>query len=126
LFQSLHENISGQIYPNKDHFVVFHLVFAPWRTQIAAHQLVNTLENHFSIGPLHVQDPFVAQHFGSVDVDDGAQKVLQLGGIKRAIGLEHKALDVIIMVVMVAVLMRGVIAVLCVLMIGMLGVSMLV
>jgi len=125
----LQENISGQINPNEDHFVVFHLVFAPCRAQIAPHQLMNTLENHFSIGPLHVQDPFVAQHFGSVNVDDGTQKVLQLGGIKRAIGLEHKTLDVVIMVVMVAVLMRGVIAVLCVLMIfvlGMLSVSMLV
>ena len=100
----MEENISGQIDPNKDHFVVFNLVFAPLRSQITAHQLMHALEDHLAIGPLHVQNAFVAQHFGAINIDNGTQEVLKLRGIKRAIGFKDKTLDVIVVMVVVAVM----------------------
>jgi hypothetical protein len=62
---------------------------------------VNALENNFALGPAHIQYAFVTQHFGAVDVDDGAQEVLELGGIKGSLGFKNKAFDVIVMVVVV-------------------------
>jgi len=61
------------------------------------------LEDDLLVGALHVQNAFVAQHFGTIDVDDGTQKVFQLGGVELALGLVHKALHIVIVVVMVAV-----------------------
>ena len=75
---------------------------------------MNTLKNHLPVGPVHVQHAFVAQHAGTINIDDGTQKILQLGRLKSAIRLEDKTLDVVLMGVMVrtTVLMRGMIAVL--------------
>ena len=61
------------------------------------------MEDHLLFSALHVEHAFVAQHLGAVDVDDGAQEVFQLGGVKLALGLVHKAFHVVIVVVMVAV-----------------------
>ena len=35
-------------------------------------ELVHTLENHLALGALHVEHALVAQHAGTIDVDDGA------------------------------------------------------
>ena len=61
------------------------------------------MEDHLLLSALHIEHAFVAQHFGAVNVDDGPQKVFQLGRVKLALGLVDKALHVVIVVVMVAV-----------------------
>lgn len=61
------------------------------------------MEDHLLFGAFHIEHAFVAQHLGAINVDDGTQKVFQLGRIELALGLVDKALHVIIMVVMVAV-----------------------
>ena len=61
------------------------------------------MENHLLVGALHIEHAFVAEHLGTIDVDDGAKEVFQLGGVKLAFGFIHKALHVVIVVVMVAV-----------------------
>ena len=61
------------------------------------------MKDHLLFGALHIQHAFVAQHLGAVDVDDGAQEILQLSGIELTLGLVHKALHVVIMVVVVTV-----------------------
>jgi len=66
------------------------------------HELVYTLENNFALGATHIQNALVTQHFGAVDVDDGAQEVFELGGIKGSFGFKNKAFDVIVMVVVMA------------------------
>ena len=60
------------------------------------------MENNFALGATHIQYAFVTQHFGAIDIDDGAQEVFQLGGIKGTLGFENKAFDVIVMVVVMA------------------------
>ena len=59
------------------------------------------MENNFALGPAHIQNALVTQHFGTIDVDDSAQEVFQLGRIKGALGFKNKAFDVIVMVVVV-------------------------
>ena len=64
-----------------------------------------------------------------LDIDDGAQEVFQLGGIKGTLGFENKAFDVIVMVVVMArpVLSSvGVIAVMCMIAVGMVVMPMVV
>ena len=87
-----------------------------------------TLENNFALGATHIQNAFVSQHFGAVDVDDGAQEVFELGGIKGTLGFENKAFDVIVMVVVMAraVVTMGVIAVMCMISVGMVVMPMVV
>ena len=86
------------------------------------------MENNFALGPAHIQNALVTQHFGAIDVDDSAQEVLQLGRIKGALGFENKAFDVIVMVVVmsVAVVTMGVIAVMCMISVGMVVMPMVV
>ena len=97
------QDVFRQVNPNEHHFADALFTLRPIRAQIAAHQLVHTLEDHLLVGALHIQHPFVAQHLGAVDVDDGAQEVFQLGGIELARTLVDKAFHVIIVMVMVAV-----------------------
>ena len=78
---------------------------------------MHALKNHLALAALHVQDAFVAKHARAIDIDHGAQKILQPTRIKGLVGPEHKALDIIVMVVMVArpgllVLVRGMVAML--------------
>lgn len=86
------------------------------------------MENNFALGATHIQYAFVTQHFGAIDIDDGAQEVFQLGGIKGTLGFENKAFDVIVMVVVmsVAVVTMGVIAVMCMISVGMVVMPMVV
>ena len=93
LLQALHENITGQIDTDEYHFAHSLLILVPRLTQIAAHELVHALKNHFALGAAHVQHAFVAQHLGAIDVDDGTQKVFQFGRIKGAVRLEDEAFD---------------------------------
>jgi hypothetical protein len=118
LFQALQKNIFGQFNADEHHFAHPGLIRGPLGPQIAAHELVHTLKNDFSVGALHVQHPFVAQHAGAIDIDHGTQEIFKLGGIKGAIGFENKTLDIVIMVVVVTVpvVVRGMIAMLAVLM----------
>ena len=46
-----------------------------------------------------MEHPFVAQHSGAVNIQNGAQKVLELDWVKRASRAKHKAFDVVVMVV---------------------------
>ena len=79
------------------------------------------MENNFALGPAHIQNALVTQHFGAIDVDDSAQEVFQLGRIKGALGFENKAFDVIVMVVVVA---RAVVAAVGMLTMGVVAVRM--
>ena len=81
LLQALHENISGQIDTDEYHFAHSLLIFLPRLPQIAAHELVHALKNHFAFRAFHVQHAFVTQHARAVDIDDSAQKIFQLGGV---------------------------------------------
>ena len=81
LLQALHENISGQIDADEYHFAHSLLILVPRLTQIAAHELVHALENHFAFGAFHVQDAFVTQHARSVNIDDSAQEIFEFGGV---------------------------------------------
>ena len=74
---------------------------------------MHALENYLALRAFHMQNALVAQHAGAVDVDDGAQKVFQLGRIEGAIRPEHEAFHVVVVVVMVAAfrLVRRVVAV---------------
>ena len=103
LFQPLQEDIFRQIDANEHHLAHFHFAIGPHRPQVAAHELVHALEDHLALGATHVQHPLVAQHLGAIDVDDGPQKVLQLGRIESPLGLEDKTLDIVIMMMVVAV-----------------------
>ena len=58
---------------------------APTGAQVAAHELVHALEDDLALGAHHVQHALVAQHARAVDVDDGAQEVLQLGGVEGTV-----------------------------------------
>ena len=114
MLHALKENVLRQINANEYHFAARLLVLAPCRSQIAAHQLVYALEDDFALRALHVQNAFVAQHARPVNIDDGTQKVFQFGRIECALGAKNKALDIVIMVVMVTALVRRVIAMLAV------------
>lgn len=87
------------------------------------------MENNFALGPAHIQNALVSQHFGAIDVDDSAQEIFQLGRIKGALGFENKAFDVIVMVVVMSVAVLcavGVIAVMCMISVGMVVMPMVV
>ncbi|MEY2790389.1 MAG: hypothetical protein RL295_553 [Pseudomonadota bacterium] len=103
MLKTLNQDVFGQI--NTDEHHLAHTLFAgrPIGTEVTAHQLVHALQDHLLLGALHIEHAFVAQHLGAINVDDGTQKIFELGGVKLALGLEDKAFHVIIMVVMVAV-----------------------
>lgn len=82
LGQTLKEEIFRQIDPDEHHFAHSLLARCPFGSQIAAHELVDALKNDLVIGAFHVQNTFVAQHAGSVDVHDGPQEILQLGRVQ--------------------------------------------
>jgi hypothetical protein len=118
LFQALQQDVFGQIDANEHHLAHFGFAIGPHGAQIAAHELVHALKNDLALGALHVQHTLVTQHAGTVNVDDGAQKVFQLGRIKRFVRSENEALDIVIVVMVVAltvgriVLVRRVVAML--------------
>jgi hypothetical protein len=103
--QSLQQDVLGQIDTNEYHFAHSFLAVGPHRAQIAAHELVHALKNHFALSASHVQHAFVAQHARAVDVDNGAQEIFQFGRIKRFVRPENEAFYVVIMVMVVALLM---------------------
>ncbi len=97
------QDVLRQVDANEHHLADALFPFSPIWPEVAAHQLVHALEDHLLFGTLHIQHAFVAQHLGAVDVDDGAQEIFQLGWVKLALGLVHKALHIIVVVMMVAV-----------------------
>ena len=103
MIEALDQDVLRQVNTNEHHLADALFAFSPIWAEVAAHQLVHALEDHFLFGALHIEHAFVAQHLGAVDVDDGAQEIFQLGWVKLAFGLVHKALHVVIVVVMVAV-----------------------
>jgi hypothetical protein len=98
LLHALQQDVLGQVDADEYHFAETLFTLGPGWTQIAAHQLVYTLENHLAIGAFHVQHAFVTQHARAINIDNGAQKVLQFGRVKGPLRPEDKALDIIIMV----------------------------
>ena len=104
MIEALNQDVFGQINADEHHLAHALFAFSPIGPEVAAHQLMHTLKNHLLLGALHIEHAFVAQHLGAVDIDDGAQKVFQLGGVKLTLGLVDKALHVVIVVVMVAVM----------------------
>jgi hypothetical protein len=66
---------------------------------------VYALKNNFALGAAHVQNPLVTEHLGPVNIHDRAQKVFQLGRVKRTLGFKDKAFDVIVMVVVMGMAM---------------------
>ena len=102
LFKTLNQDVFGQVNANEHHLADALFAFSPIRSEVATHQLMHTLENHLLFSALHIEHALVAQHLGAVDVDDGTQEIFQLGRVKLALGLVHKALHIVIMVVMMA------------------------
>ena len=76
LFKSLQQDVLGQVDANEHHLAHFRLACSPQGSQIAAHELVNALENDLTLGTLHVQNALVTEHARTVNVHDSAQKVL--------------------------------------------------
>ena len=95
------QNVLGQVDADEHHLALARLIHTPDRAQIAAHQLVHALENHLALGVFHIEHAFVAQHAWPVDVDDGAEKVLQPRRIEGTRGSEYKAFDVVVHMVVV-------------------------
>ena len=96
------QNVLRQVDTNEHHLADALFALSPIWPEVAAHQLVHALEDHLLFSALHIEHTFVAQHLGSVNVDDGTQEIFQLGRVKLALGLVDKALHIVIMVVMVA------------------------
>ena len=71
LLKALHENIARQIDADEYHFAHSFFLRIPRLPQIASHQLVHALKNHFSVGAFHVKHPFVPEHARAINVDDG-------------------------------------------------------
>ena len=112
LFETLEQDVFGQIDANEHHFADAFFVFAPLWAEVAAHELVHALKDDFALGAAHVEHAFVAQHLGAINVDHCTQEVLQLGWVERTLRAEHKAFDVVIVVVVmtwmvIAVFARG-------------------
>lgn len=63
------------------------------------------MENHLAVCPLHVQNTFVTQHAGAINIDDGTQKIFQFGGVQRSVCFENKAFDVVVVVMVVTMTM---------------------
>ncbi len=95
------QDVLGQVNTNEHHLADALFTLSPIGAEVAAHQLVHTLEDHLLFGALHIEHAFVAQHLGAVDVDDGAKEVFQLGRVELTCGLEHKALHIVVMVMVV-------------------------
>ena len=119
LFHTLQQDVLRQVNSDKYHLAATLFIRAPGGAEVAAHELVYALEDDLAIRALHKQHPFIAQHAGAIDVDDGAQKIFQPGRVKRTVGLENKAFDIVIMVMMVSMgmVMRRMIAVFAVYMV---------
>ena len=123
LVQALHQNVAWQVNANEYHLADAGFVGFPQRPQVAAHQLMHALEDDLALGANHVQHTLVAQHARAVHIDDGTQKVVQLGGAEWPGGTVDKAFHVIVVMVVVAVclallmLVRGMVAVLTVFMV---------
>ncbi len=105
MFQTLHQDVFWQVNTNENHFALTHLFCAPLGPEVAAHQLVHALENHFSIGAAQVQNAFVTQHAGAIHVDNGPQEIFQLGRIEGQVRPKDKAFDIVIMMMVVAMIM---------------------
>ena len=119
LLQPLHEDIARQIDANEYHFAHSLLILVPRLPQIAAHQLVHALKNHFALGAFHVQHAFVAQHARPINVDNGAQEIFEFGRVKGTVGFEYKAFDIIVMVMVVSVAMAMRVVMVAVVVMGM-------
>ena len=118
LVQTLHQNVARQVNADEYHLADAGFVGFPQRPQVAAHQLMHPLEDDLALGASHVQHTLVAQHAWAVHIDDGTQKVFQLGGAEWPGGAVDKAFHVIVVMVVVAVrlpvlmLVRGMVAML--------------
>lgn len=53
VLQALEDGVAGQVHADEHHARARGLVF-PLGTDVAAHQLVNALEHHFAVHPLHI------------------------------------------------------------------------
>src|SRR5690606_10585665 len=80
-----------QVLADKDDFGAARLIFTPGGADIAAHGLVHTLENDFSVSAVHPQDAFIAQHARAVNLDQAAQEFIQLRDVERAVAAEYKS-----------------------------------
>lgn len=60
------------------------------------------MEDHLLFGALHIKHAFVAKHLGAIDIDDGTQKIFQLGGVKLTLGPVDKTLHVVIVMMVMA------------------------
>ena len=98
------EDVLWQVDADKDHTAFALLVASPFGAQIAAHELVHTLEDNLAGRSLHVKNALVAQHFGAVDIDDGAQEIFELGGVERTICTVDKTFHIIVVVMVVRVI----------------------
>ena len=103
LIQSLDEHVARQVPADEDHLALLLLAGHPLGSQVAAHELVHALEDDAAVMALHEQHTLVAQHLGAVDLHDGAEEVLQLGGVEGPRAAEHEALDVVVVMVVVRV-----------------------
>ena len=110
LLQPFHQKFFGKVNANEHHFALTYFVRLPRRAQITAHDLVNALKDDLAVSAFHVQHAFVAQHSGPIIVDDSAQELLETGRVERPFSPIHETFHVIIVVVVMAMLVRRMIA----------------
>ncbi len=91
---------------DENDLVAASLVFSPRGAQVAAHRLVNSLKNDFARCALHPEYAFVAQHPGPIYLDQVADKVFQLGWIKRLFAPENKGRDAVSVMAMMVVMLH--------------------
>ena len=91
------EQVLGQFNADEDHFADFGLACSPFGAQVAAHELVHTLEDDLAVHARNVQHTLVAQHARAVDLHHRAQEVFQLGGVEGLVGLVDEGLHVVVM-----------------------------
>jgi hypothetical protein len=74
----LEKNLLGKVDSNENHFAFLGFAWCPFGPQIAAHQLVYPLKNDLAVTSLQVENAFVAQHFGAINLNDGTEEILEL------------------------------------------------
>lgn len=76
LAEALLQDFARQLDADENHLAHARLALGPDRPQVAAHELMYALKDHFVLGALHIKNAFVAKHARAVDIDDSTQKIL--------------------------------------------------
>src|SRR3546814_4435706 len=72
-----------------------------WSSDVCSSDL--TLEEHAAIDAFEVQNTFIAQQVGAIDLDDAAQELFEPFRIKGFVGTEYKCPDLVVEVGVVVI-----------------------